>query len=172
MLACVSRDVNEHCRCYIVYRDLAVKRLVVGAGFRLGSLTIKLKSDYTATFIPYPPHSCNKVSLHRLLFPYGTVKSDSFQQTPGGTRIGGYTFMIDLHQGRALPPSTTIPWGGISCAAQGGPAVLLLLLPIWQYRGACQTKKADVAAHQTEREELHRHQQQQSQQQYQQQQQQ
>ena len=94
MLDCLSRDVKERRCFYIVYRDLAVKRRVAGAGFRLGSLTINPESDYAAAFIPYPSHLCDEVSMLRLLYPYGTVKSDNFQRTPGGggggvTRIGG-----------------------------------------------------------------------------------
>ena len=162
LLDCVSRDVNERRRFYIVYRDLAAKRRVAGAGFRLGSLTIKPESDYTAAFIPYPPHFCDEVSMRRLLYPFGTVKSDSFQRTPGGTRIGGYTFTIELHQGRALPASITYHGVEFHVKLKDAPRFCSYCRRYGHTVGACRTKKADMAARQAEREDL-RHQQQQQQ---------
>ena len=165
LLDCVSRDVNERRRFYIVYRDLAAKRRVAGAGFRLGSLTIKPESDYTEAFIPYPPHFCDEVSMRRLLYPFGTVKSDSFQRTPGGTRIGGYTFAIELHQGRALPASISYHGVEFHVKLKDAPRFCSYCRRYGHTVGACRTKKADMAARQAEREDL-RHQQQQQQQQH------
>ena len=79
------------------------------------------------------------------------TQTDSFQRTLGGTRIGRYTFTIDLLQGRSLEFHMKLQDTEQFCnyCCSYGHTV-----------GACRTKKADVAAHQTERK-MHQQQQQQ-----------
>ena len=96
MLESVVRDVHENRRFYITYRSVEVKRRVAGRGFRLGSLHLKPEDDLTEACISYPPHYCA-----------ASFSQDRFQMSPGGTRIGGYTFKIALHPGRSLPAKLT-----------------------------------------------------------------
>ena len=134
LLDCVSRDVNEYCRFYIVYRDLAAKRRLAGAGFKLGSLTIKPESDYTEAFIPYPPHFCDEVHASSPLTLWdGQVRQLSADA--GGHENWRIHLCHRTTSGQGPPGVNLVPRGGIPREAKGRPPVLLLLLPLWPYRG-------------------------------------
>ena len=145
MLESVVRDVHENRRFYITYTTAGMKRQVAGVGFKLGSVTIPPEDDLTEGYIPYPPHYCDSTSLRRLLQPYGTVHTDRFQTSPGGTRIGGYTFRLALHSGQTLPAEIVYNGYTMHVKAKDAPKICSFCKRHGHTVGACRTKKAAMA---------------------------
>ena len=142
MLENVVRDIHENQRFYITYTTAGMKRQVAGVGFKLGSVVIPPEVDLAEGYIPYPPHYCDSTSLRRLLKPYDTVHTDRFQTSPGGTRIGSYTFWLALHSGQTLPAEIIYNGYTMHVKAKDAPKICSSCKRHGHTVGACRMKKA------------------------------
>ena len=109
VLEAVVREPLDRRRFYLRFRSVEMKRQSAQQGFQIGTITIPPQLADTEGTIPNVPHYLDRTEIVQILSAYGDVIEGDFERyQETGIRCGKFSFAINLHENKKLPPALQI----------------------------------------------------------------